>query len=256
MTSWEISEVGLKRILQLNADIARRVLKNDGEIRTPTGWLEFAGLARGREAGMVAWKPSNGWETKADPGELEGVSFLNEAQSCFEWKSTKIWTFAGSHKSRGEWSLLLAARGGYRGVKNSGSRRTKADLGWTNMMQGYSCMWSPSLSGTHPTCSIQRWKTCSDCDLWISLRNAGIPTRGSASPVNCCSASAPVIWLHSQKSEAVKPGLESVSRKSPAQSQFQHTVDTRKWIFFYSLIYSPSLSPTQARRRIQSRNTP
>jgi hypothetical protein len=46
-----------------------------------------------------------------------------------------------------------------------------------------------------------------------------------------------------------------VSRKSPAPSQFQHSVDMRKRVFFNSPIYSLSFSATQARRWIQSRNT-
>jgi hypothetical protein len=46
-----------------------------------------------------------------------------------------------------------------------------------------------------------------------------------------------------------------VSRKSPAPSQFQQAIDMVKRILFDSLIYSPSFSATQARCRIQSRNT-
>jgi hypothetical protein len=46
-----------------------------------------------------------------------------------------------------------------------------------------------------------------------------------------------------------------VSRNPRLTSQFQHAVDMKKQILFDSLIYSPSFSPTQARRRIQSRNT-
>jgi hypothetical protein len=41
----------------------------------------------------------------------------------------------------------------------------------------------------------------------------------------------------------------------PAPCQFQPAVDMRKWILFHSLIYSPSFSATEARRRIQSRDT-
>jgi hypothetical protein len=45
------------------------------------------------------------------------------------------------------------------------------------------------------------------------------------------------------------------AQKVPVPSQFQQAVDIRKRILFDSLIYSPSFSATQTRRRIQSKNT-
>jgi hypothetical protein len=65
----------------------------------------------------------------------------------------------------------------------------------------------------------------------------------------------PTVIALAKKSRIDKVMIYRVSRKSSVASDFQHAIDMRNRILFDSLIYSPSFSATQARRRIQSRDT-